>query len=138
MRRIASVLILALVAPSTNALAGPLGDAAARAGRDLAARQAPAPARNPYKMGSIALMGGGAALLVIGLLQERGAEVGTNFSGTSITVTEKGGSKTALIALGASAIGGGVALYAWGENKKVRPQLRGDRSGLSLSAAIRF
>lgn len=79
------------------------------------------PAKNPYKVPAIALMAGGAGLLMLGLMQDRGAEVESGSTG--VTVTEKGGSKTALTVLGIAAAGAGAGLWFWGENKKNRPNI---------------
>jgi hypothetical protein len=87
----------------------------------LAARQAtPTLRANPYKTPAIALMVGGAGILVLGLLQERGAEVSTvgTAAGAAVSVTEKGGSKTTLTVLGAVAGASGAALWFLGENKR--------------------
>ena len=86
----------------------------------LAAQQqaAPATAPNPYKTPAIGLMAAGAGLLVWGLAQDRGAEVSTNQTGTSVSVRETGGSKTALISLGLGAGAGGALLWFLGENKR--------------------
>lgn len=85
-----------------------------------AAEQAAAPTRNdnPYKMPALILTAGGAGLLVLGLIQDRGAEVSTNRTGTAVNVQEKGGSKTALTVLGVIAMGSGVGLWAVGETKR--------------------
>lgn len=73
---------------------------------------------NPYKTPAMVMIAGGAGLLVLGLIQDRGAEVSTNRTGTAVSVQEKGGSKTALTVLGVLAAGGGVGLWAFGETKR--------------------
>ena len=140
MRRVAMLLVMSLLLPSSTAWAGPLTDAANRAGRELASSPQATGPKNPYRMGSFVLMGAGAGLLLIGLLQDRGAEVGTNATGTSVTVTEKGGSKTAFILIGGAAIAGGAGLYVFGETKKksIGPLIQFTRSGVTAGVNIGF
>lgn len=111
-RVLASVLAVALLCPSA---ASAQSLRAAAKGLPVPALQSQAaPGTNPYKTPALALIGGGAALLVLGLAQDRGVEV--NATGTS--VTEKGGSKTALTVLGVTAALAGTGLWFWGEQKK--------------------
>ena len=108
----------------------------------LAAQQqtASAPATHPYKKPAMVLMAGGAGLLVLGLLQERGAEVSTNQSGTAVSVKETGGSKTALTALGVAAGGGGAVLWFLGNNKRNASPFRiwWSPSGAGFSHSVGF
>lgn len=134
-RLLASVLAVAFLIPSS------LSAESLRAAADrLAIRAAQQPrsastAVNPYKVPALSLMAGGAALLVIGLAQDRGAEVSA--SGSAVSVTEKGGSKTALTVLGASAAGAGAFLWFWGEQKrKAGPRLQLGPHGVAI--AVRF
>lgn len=138
MRKIAAILVLSLLVPTGTAIAGPIKDAATRAGRDMAVQ--PVAEKNPYRTGSLILIGGGAALLVLGLMQERGVEVGGDVFDGSVSAKETGGSKTALTFLGGAAIAGGIGLYFWGENKKnaVRPQISANRNGVAVSASFGF
>lgn len=136
-RLLASLLVICLLPAS--AFAESLRAAAERAVlRIEGAAQVQPAGRNPYKTPALALMAGGGALLLIGLLQDRGAEVNT--SGSSVSVTEKGGSKTTLTALGAAAGAGGAFLWFWGENKKKRiaPSVSVGRGALYASAQVRF
>lgn len=119
MLRRLSALVLVLTFLPTTAAAQSLMASAEREAKKIALQATPA--KNPYKVPAIALMAGGAGLLVIGLMQDRGAEVESGSSGVS--VTEKGGSKTALTVLGIAAAGAGAGLWFWGENKKNRPNI---------------
>ncbi len=106
----------------------------------LAAAQqtASAPKGNPYKTPALVLMAGGAGLLVLGLLQDRGAEVSTSAQG--VAVKETGGSKTALTVLGVTAGAGGAALWFLGENKRkaLPSRVWFSRSGAGFNHSIQF
>lgn len=113
-RIVLGALIVSLVLPA-SALAS-IRESADRQATAFAQQQAAARKENPYKKTSLVLMAAGGGLLLLGLIQDRGAEVST--SNTSVSVKEKGGSKTALTVLGVVAAGGGAALYAVGESKR--------------------
>lgn len=116
-RLVLGVLVLSLVLPA-SAVAN-LRDSIDRQAALVAERQSAAARKpNPYKTTSMVMIGAGAGLLLLGLLQDRGAEVSTNRTGTAVSVEEKGGSKTALTVLGVLAAGGGVGLWAFGETKR--------------------
>lgn len=102
------------------------------------AAQSVSPARNPYKTPALGLLAGGGALLILGIAQDRGVEVGTNASGTAVSAKETGGSKTALTTIGALAVASGAGLYFWGEQKKNRPQVSLTPRGVSAKVAVRF
>lgn len=121
MLRRLSVAILVLSLLPTSAAAQSLRAALDREVKAIAEQSIPAANQNPYKTPAIALMAGGAGLLVLGLTQDRGAEVSTG--GSSVSVKETGGSKTTLTVLGAAAAASGVGLWFWGENKKSRPAI---------------
>lgn len=117
-----SVAVLVLSLLPTSAAAQSLTAALNREAKAIAERSTqPVANKNPYKTPAIALMAGGAGLLVLGLMQDRGAEVSTG--GSNVSVKETGGSKTALTVLGAAAAASGVGLWFWGENKKARPAI---------------
>jgi hypothetical protein len=137
MTRRLTVLVLFVTLLPATAFGQSLRTAADREGRRLAESQL-SPQANPYKVPSIALIGGGAALLVIGLTQDRGAEVGIGGDGTSVSVTEKGGSKTALTVLGASAIGGGTLLWFLGESRKAAPKVSVTPGGIRIEKRFTF
>ena len=120
-RSLASLTILSLLSCSVSAQT--LADAVGREAR----RQTPAPAarasENPHKKMALGLMVGGAALLVVGLAQDRGVKATTNNAGTTTSVSETGGSKTALEVLGIAMAAGGGFLYWQGEQKRRHPML---------------
>jgi hypothetical protein len=115
-RLVPGVLVVSLLSPA-SAFAN-LRESIDREAARFVEQQAATRNPNPYKKTSLVLMGAGAGLLVLGLVQDRGAEVSTNRTGTAVTVQEKGGSKTALTVLGILTAGGGAALYAIGESKR--------------------
>jgi hypothetical protein len=135
-RLLALLLISALFPVSVSAQS--IQRAIDRSGARIAQQTNAAAARNPYKTPAIVLMAGGAGLLVIGLAQDRGAEVNT--SGASVSVTEKGGSKTALTALGLAAAGGGAFLWFWGERQKhkISPSVSATPLGAAMNLHFRF
>lgn len=114
-------LTLSLILPTAVA-AQSIEAAAARAATNLAA-QSQAPAQNPYKLPALGLMAGGAGLLILGLMQERGVKAEGDIFEDNFTVKETGGSKTALTVLGVVAAGAGAGLWFWGEDKKNRPSI---------------
>lgn len=116
-----SVAVLVLSLLPTSAAAQSLRSALDREAKAIAAQATPVVTKNPYKTPAIALMAGGAGLLVLGLMQDRGAEVSTGGSGVS--VKETGGSKTALTVLGVAAAASGAGLWFWGEKKKASPAI---------------
>lgn len=131
---------LAACLTGSPAFAGPLSTAVTREAKRLATQAAvQTPSRgNPYKKPAIGLLAGGAALLVAGLVQNRGAEVSSNAIGTSVSVNETGGSKTALEVLGVCAMGGGAGLWFWGENKQTHPEAVFGLGGLKLQMRVGF
>lgn len=137
-RILPAVLTLSLIVP-TPAMAS-LRESAERHARITAAEQ-PAASRpaNPYKTPALVLLGGGGALLLLGLMQDRGAEVSSTALG-NVSVKEKGGSKTALTVLGVAAIGGGGALWFMGEGKRKPAPFRlwGSRSSVGVSGSVGF
>ena len=113
-RLVPLILIICLVPVSAYAdLRESIAKQATLAAQQQAASPLPA---NPYKTPALALMAGGGGLLVLGLLQERGAEVSS--VGSSVSVKETGGSKTALMGLGVAAGAGGAVMWFLGENKR--------------------
>jgi len=78
-------------------------------------------AENPYKVGAISLVGGGALLLVGAFVFPSGAKCESDYNLTSVecgTTSNKG-----LLVTGLAALAGGSALYVIGEGRKVSPQL---------------
>ncbi len=127
LRRLTVIVLLVAFLP-TSAAAQSLMASADREAKKVALQATPA--KNPYKVPAIALMAGGGGLLLLGLMQDRGAEVESGSAGVS--VTEKGGSKTALTVLGVLAAGSGAGLWFWGENKKNRPNISMTPSGVRV------
>lgn len=136
MRRVLAVFLLTSLLP-VSAFADLRASIAEQAVR-AAAQQTSATQRiNPYKVPALGLMAGGAGLLVVGLLQDRGAEVST--SGTSVAVRETGGSKTALMTLGVGAGAGGALLWFLGENRKnAAPSVWWSGSAAGVRHSIKF
>jgi len=91
----------------------------------------PAPAENPYKMASIALIVGGGAIAVYGFTHATGAELSSNNTGTSISAKET--HNTGLGLLGVGAAGLGAVLFAVGQ-KQVHPEVGFGRRGAYLGA----
>ena len=116
-RLVPGVLILSLLFPA-SAFANLRESIDREAARSAAEQAAAVKQPNPYKTPAMVLLAAGGGLLVLGLVQDRGAEVSTNRTGTAVTVEEKGGSKTALTVLGVLAAGGGATLWAIGETKR--------------------
>lgn len=137
-RLVPGVLVVSLLFPA-SAFAN-LRDSIDRQAALFAERQGAAARNpNPYKTTSMVLIAGGVGLLVLGLMQDRGAEVSTNRTGTSVNVEEKGGSKTALTVLGVLAAGSGVGLWAFGETKRsAQFGIWGSPSKLGVKGAIGF
>jgi hypothetical protein len=103
------------------------------------AKPATPPATNPNKKAAFGLMAGGAALFVIGLSESRGVQATT--AGTTATVSETGGSKTALEVLGVLAAAGGGFLYWRGEQKRhpaIGPSVRVSSSRVLMGARVTF
>lgn len=137
-RLVVTFLVVALT--PLPAFAGSLRDSI-KAEAEKAAQTAPAPALkpNPYKMPALALIGGGAVVMILGLTQEKGVEV--SGTGLNARVSEKGSSKTALTILGASAMAGGGFVYWMGEQKRrpsITPGFRVWPTGAALSSVVRF
>lgn len=120
-RVIATVLVLLLAVP-TIVTGQTLQSAAIREASKVATQPAQV-GPNPYKIPAIALMAGGAGLLILGLAQERGVRAEGDIFNDTFEVKETGGSKTALTVLGVLAAGSGVGLWFWGEGKKNRPNI---------------
>lgn len=116
MRVVAALVIVSFAVPS-SVMAQSLRAAAVRKASDVASQNSTV-ADNPYKTPALVLMAGGAGLLVIGLMQERGVKAEGDIFDDEFAVKETGGSKTALIVLGAAAAASGAGLWFWGENKK--------------------
>jgi hypothetical protein len=138
-RPLACLTLLSLLSCSVSAqtLAAAISTEASR----LA--QAPsAVAPNPNKKMALALMAGGAALLVIGLSESRGVQATTNSNGTAATVSETGGSKTALEVLGVLTAAGGGFLYWQGEQKRkprtIGPAVRVSGTGVVVGTRLTF
>lgn len=116
-KRVLAALVIVIFAIPSPAMAQSLRASADRKASELALQNTNA-ASNPYKTPAIALMAGGAGLLLIGLMQERGVRTEGDIFGGNIAVKETGGSKTALVVLGTVAAASGAGLWFWGENKK--------------------
>ena len=140
LKRLSAWVLISSLVP-TAGFAQSLTKAVATEAAKLAQAQAP-PKPNPYKTQSWVLIGGGAALLVLGLAQDRGAEVSVNPFGTTASVKETGGSKTALTVLGLATMAGGGFLYWRGEQKRKNPSImpfvRVKPEGLLIGSAVRF
>ena len=136
LRRLLSLTLIVGLVP-VSAFADIRTSIAEQAALAAAQQTTSSPRVNPYKTPAIGLMAGGAGLLILGLLQDRGAEVST--AGTTVSVKEKGGSKTALTALGVLAGAGGATLWFLGEKKKALPsQLWFSPSGAGFSHSVTF
>lgn len=137
-RLVPGVLVVSLLFPA-SAFAD-LRDSIDRQAALLVEQQGTAARKpNPYKTPAMVMVAGGAGLLVLGLMQDRGAEVSTNRTGTAVSVQEKGGSKTALTVLGVLAAGGGVGLWAFGETKRsAQIGIWGSPSKIGVRSTIGF
>lgn len=135
MRAVAALVVVTFAIPSTAA-AQSLRASAARKASELASQSASV-ASNPYKMPALALMAGGAGLLLVGLMQERGVKTEGDIWDGQVAVKETGGSKTALMVLGTAAAASGAGLWFWGENKK-GPHADASLSPTGLRLRVRF
>jgi len=127
---------MALCFATPTVVAGQTMRAAAIREASRVAAQSAYVGSNPYKIPAIALMAGGAGLVILGLAQERGVRAEGDIFNDTFEVKETGGSKTALTMLGVLAAGSGVGLWFWGESKKNRTNISMTRS--SFQIAFRF
>jgi len=113
MRKIAT-LVLAMALVSNVASAGPLRDAVTRAGQ----------ATRPVKSGTgdnkmlwpgVGLLAAGGLLALYGFTHTTGAEINTNTSGTSISVSEKKSTGVGFAGLAIAGVGG--VLLVMGQNQ---------------------
>lgn len=134
-RKIVVGLLLATF--STPAFAGDLKSSMRRAAVE-AAQTAPrqAPAENPYKVGALALMIGGAAIAVYGFTHTNGAEISSNTTGTSVGVKETKSTGIGFVGLGVAGLG--AVMYGMGEKKKAHPEVSFGRHFAAVGARVRW
>jgi hypothetical protein len=138
---VAMTLVLAL---PTAVSAGPLRDAAARAGRDLAAAQQQIEERSRARFWSgIALLAGGATLATLGGLEvgddETGPDDGEDFDNSDDGEDSDGWGNKALLGGGiAAATVGGILLLTGRKGRKAGPVLSVRPGRVTVQQTIDF
>lgn len=132
--------VLALIVPA-GASAGPLKEAAEKAGREMARAQREAPRNRGRFWTGIALIGAGGALATLGSIElgddETGPDDGEDFDGSDDGEDSDGWGNKALIGGGVAAVTVGSVLLLTGRMKSgpvvsVRP------GGVTVRHTVRF
>jgi hypothetical protein len=137
-RIIATVLALAV---PVGASAGPLKEAAEKAGRDLGSTQREEPRSRARWWTSIALIGGGAALSTLGGIEfgddETGSDDGEDVNGSDDGEDSDGWGDKAMLGGGIAAAAVGSVLLLTGR-KKAGPVVSLTPGGVAVRQTVRF
>lgn len=132
---VAFVLVLTLPVP---VIAGPLQEAAERAARAQAVTQPPPAPRSRGRLWTaVALIAGGAALTVVGALETREDDAGTDTDSDEPAGADSNGLEKTMIGGGLAAVTAGSVLLLTGRHQ-ASPSVATGRGRLVVRHTIRF
>jgi hypothetical protein len=131
-------IVVAIALLATPVLAGDFQKSIQAAVRRTVADQSRPAARgeNPYMVPGLALVGGGATLVVLGFISPSGVECTSDLSATNVSCGTTANKGLVFAGAGAAALGG--LLLMKGEKARAMPEILGQRGRFVVRQRIRW